>query len=121
MFNTRLCLFDGVHHKVVKRTCRCCDSNIVLLWDGSEVPEATLHNASGPCISRASGTYVESANTTGALQQCKTIQHSVLSSTGGLRSPGFFYFLPADGCLLSALLELLVGMLEMTSVAIAME
>lgn len=45
VFNTSLCLFDGVHHKIIECTCGCCNSNVVLLWDGSEIPKATLNNA----------------------------------------------------------------------------
>ena len=58
---------------------------------------------------------MESANATSALQLSEAIQYSILGSTGGLRSPGFFYFLPAGGCLLSTFLELLLGVLEMAS------
>ena len=104
MLNTRLCLFDGVHNEMIERTCRCRDSNVVLLWNGSEISKATLDGMLGPWISRTNGTYMESVDATGALQLGETVQHPVLGSVGCLRSPGFLYFLSASGCLLSALL-----------------
>ena len=115
MFNTRLSLFDSIHHKVVEGTCRGCDSNVVLLWNGPEVSEAALYKALGTCTSMANWTYMESADATGALQLGETIQHSILGRAGSLRSPCLLYFLSAGGCLLSALLELLLGVLGMTS------
>ena len=115
MFNARLSLFDSVHNKVIECACRCCDSNVIFLRDGSEVPKAALPNVLGTCTSRANGTHMESTDATSALQLGETIQHSVLGSAGSLRSPGFLYFLAAGGCLLSALLELLLGVLETTS------
>ena len=67
MFDTRLRLFDGVHHKIVERCRRCCNSNVVLLRDGPEVPKTTLRDTLGACTSRTSGAYMESTNATGAL------------------------------------------------------
>ena len=68
VLNTRLRLFDGVHHEMIERSRRCRDSNVVLLWNGSEIPEATLDGMLGLRISGTNGTYVESVNATGALQ-----------------------------------------------------
>ena len=58
---------------------------------------------------------MESTDATSALQLSEAVQHAVLGSARSLRGPGFFYFLPAGRSSLPALLEFLLGLLQMMS------
>lgn len=111
MFDTRLCLLDGVHNEVVECTCCCCDGNIVLLWDGPKVPKTALYNILGTRTSRPNRTYMESVDAASALQLSEAVQHAVLGSACSLGSPGFFYLLPGRRRLLSVLLKFLLCVL----------